>query len=85
MWWVGEWGGGRGRVRDRDRVGDWGWDWERGRGRSKERVFLERDFLSSERWSEMHSMSMSDTLPKRLTDSLGAPSFEGLWALGLSA
>ena len=49
MWWVGEWGGGRGRVRDRDRAGDWGWDWERGRGRSKERVFLERDFLSSER------------------------------------
>ena len=33
----------------------------------------------------MHSMSMSDTLPKRLTGSLGAPSFEGLRALGLSA
>ena len=30
-------------------------------------------------------MSMSETLPKRLTGSLGAPSFEGLRALGLSA
>ena len=33
----------------------------------------------------MLSMSMSETLPKRLTGSLGAPSFEGLRALGLSA
>ena len=30
-------------------------------------------------------MSMSETLPKRLIGSLGAPSFEGLRALGLSA
>ena len=56
-----------------------------GRGRVRDRagdwVFLERDFLSS----EMLSMSLSETLPKRLTGSLGAPSFEGLRALGLSA
>ena len=32
-------------MQDRDRAGDW----EREMGRSKERVFLERDFLSSER------------------------------------
>ena len=48
---VGEEGWRREWDRDRDqgygRGGDW--DWERGRGRSKERVFLERDFLSSER------------------------------------
>ena len=30
-------------------------------------------------------MSMSESLPKRLIGSLGAPSFEGLRALGLSA
>ena len=65
-------------MRDRDRAGDWGWDWERGMGRSKERVFLQRDLLSS----EIRSMSMSETLLKRLTRGPFFRRFAGPWLIG---